>query len=93
MNTQLTERTVRTTARKAGLRLESRPGRVANGYGLEMAYWLIDPDIDLVVFHGHLNGCGRSLEQCAAYLQLAPTERWLRLQETVHAEEQSRTAK
>jgi len=93
MNSQLTERNVRTTARKAGLKLESGHGRVANGYALETAYWLIDPDIDLVVFRGNSNSCGRSLEQCAAYLQLPPTERWLRFQESVEAATPSHSAK
>lgn len=80
MKVQLTERNVRATARKAGLKLQKGRARVAGGYGTETSYWITDPDINFVVFGGP-NGYGRSLEQCADYLQLSPTERWFRVQE------------
>ena len=92
MKTQLTERNVRATARKAGLKLEKARCGVADGYGPEKAYCLTDPDINLVVFGADAHSYGRSLQECATYLQLSPTERWYRMQEAVELVEQSRCA-
>jgi hypothetical protein len=86
MNAQLTEKNLRSAARKAGLKLVT--GR--RGDGPQKGCWVIDPDIKCIVFGGAPNGRGGSLEECAAYLQLSATERWLRVQEVFDWTQQSR---